>query len=172
MKIIHDRVLLEMSDRGEQGKVIAEHFGVTPAAVCKRLQQLRKHQTHAAVLEKLTHKEQKFAIAIAEGKSRTDAAMTAFDVSSRDSAKTIGHRLGKDADIQMAISTLMESEGLTRQHLVKRLKDHVDGDDPAVSLRAVDTGFKLFDSYPATRNVNLNGNVDLSPVDLSKWLNR
>lgn len=154
MRKINDRVLLEMADRGDQGKDIAAHFGVTPAAICIRLQQLRKHQKHAAALSGLTGQQQRFVIAVVEGKSKTDAAMESFDVTSRDSAKTIGHRLGKDAEIQLAISTLMENEGLSRQHLIKRLKNHVDGDDPAVSLRAVDTGLKLFNSFPATRNIN------------------
>jgi hypothetical protein len=47
----------------------------------------------------------------------------------------------------------------------------MEHNDPTVSLRALDMGFKLADDYPATKSMNLNVNADiLHPVDLSKYL--
>ena len=77
--------------------------------------------------------------------------------------------LAKDVDVREAIDVLMQETGLTRRHLISRLKQHTDHDDPAVSLRAVDMGLKLTDSYPATKNVNLNANMDITPVDLTRY---
>ncbi|MBW4053985.1 MAG: hypothetical protein HIU83_01010 [Proteobacteria bacterium] len=169
MRKIDDALLLEMADRGDQQTAIAAHFDVSPAAISKRLQRLRQHAAQAAVLDNLTAKEQRFVAEICSGTSQTQSAVAAFDVGSYDSAKAIGNRLMKDPDINLAISTIMEAQGLTRGHLIARLKHHVDGNDPNVSLRATVEGLKLTDSYPATKNVNLNLNVDVCPVDLSRY---
>jgi len=53
---------------------------------------------------------------------------------------------GKVTDVKKAIDVLMLETGLTRRHLITRLKDH---HDPVVSLKAVYMGLKLTDSYPA-----------------------
>ena len=103
------------------------------------------------------------------GEAQTQSAITAFDVGSIDSAKAIGNRLMKDSDIQLAITTIMEQQGLTRSHLITRLKHHVDGSDPNISLRATVEGLKLTDAYPATKNLNINAIVDCDPVDLSRF---
>ncbi|WP_298273311.1 terminase small subunit [Geobacter sp.] len=150
-------------------KAAAAHFGVSEAAISKRLRRLRQIAARPAVLDRLTEKEQKFVVAIVEGRTQTDAAEAAFDVTTRDSAKAIGNRLMKDADIKEAITAVMESEGLSRRHLVKKLKVHVDGADPQVSLKAVDMGLKLHDAYPAAKTMNLNVNLDVCPVDLSRY---
>ena len=169
MKKINDTLLIELSDRGEQQNNIAKHFGVSEAAVSKRLKRLRQQAAHSAVLDKLTEKEKKFVAEIVSGTSQTQSAIAAFDVGSIDSAKSIGNRLMKDRDIKEAIDTILESEGVTRQHLVKTLKKHVDGIDPNVSLKAVDMGFKLYGSFPATKQINLNANTEFIAVDLSQY---
>lgn len=164
---IDDEKLLQLNAEGVEGKAIAERFGVSPAAVSKRLKRL----TRPPVFDNLTGKEERFVMEIAAGKNQTQAAMSAFNVGSLDSAKTIGSRLMKDADIQEAITAVMEAEGLTRRYLVAKLKGHVDNAvDPSVSLRAVDMGLKLHDAYPATKNKNFNVDVSIDPVDLSKYL--
>lgn len=170
-KKIIDEEMLRLADLGTPQKEIATHFNVSEAAVSKRLRRLRQIAARPAILDRLTEKEQKFVVAIAEGKSQTQAAMDSFDVSSRDSAKAIGNRLGKDPEIQEAITAILETEGLTRRYLVRKLKSHVDAFDPTVSIRAVDMGLKLHDSYPAQKRANLNMNADVSPVDLSRWFN-
>ena len=75
----------------------------------------------------------------------------------------------KDSDIQLAIASIMEQEGLSRTRLITRLKHHVDSGDANVSLRAVEMGLKLHDSFPAARNMVLNATIDVSPLDLSKY---
>jgi predicted transcriptional regulator len=171
MKKIVDSVMLDMADRGDQQKDIATHFGVSAVAISKRLKRLRRHAEQSAVMDKLTTKEQKFVAEICSGTSQTQSAVAAFDVGSYDSAKAIGNRLMKDPDITLAITTIMDSQGLTRSHLIKRLRHHVDGDDPNISLRATVEGLKLSDSYPAAKNINMNINADIHPVDLSRYMN-
>ena len=78
----------------------------------------------------------------------------------------------KNKDIQEAISELMEQEGLGRHYRVKKLKSHVENRDPGVSLRALDMSFKLGDDYPGEKTRNININANISPVDLSTWINK
>lgn len=169
MRKIDDQKLLKLHAEGVEGKAIAERFGVSPAAVSKRLKRL----TRPPVFDTLTGKEERFVMEIAAGKNQTQAAMSAFNVGSLDSAKTIGSRLMKDADIQEAVTVMMDKMGLDRGYLIGKLKGHVDNAvDPSVSLRAVDMGLKLHDAYPATKNMNLNVNVDCDPVDLALFRQR
>ena len=173
MRKINDAELLEMTEAGTPQKEIAAQFGVSEPAISKRLKRLRQIAARPAILDKLTTKEERFVMEIVQGKSQTQAAVTAFDVGSLDSAKTIGCRLMKDADIQEAITAVMETEGLTRRYLVKRLKSHVENEaDPNVSLRAVDMGLKLHDAYPAAKNKNINVNLDIQDADISRWFNK
>ena len=169
MRKINDKELLKLADEGKEQKEIAEIFGVSPAAVCKRLKRLRQIATRPAILDKLTDKEQRFVAEIVSGKNQTQAALSAFNVGGMDSAKTIGCRLAKDPEIQEAITAVLESEGLSRRYLVRKLKTHVEGIDPNVSLRAVDMGLKLQDAYPATKNLNINAALNIAPVDLEKY---
>jgi hypothetical protein len=66
---------------------------------------------------------------------------------------------------------VLETEGLTRRYLIRKLKCHVDSQDPQASIRAVDMGLKLHDAYPASKTKNLNVNVDVTPADVSRWFN-
>ncbi len=165
MKRVNDQEMLDMIAKGISQKDIAAHFGVSPPFIAKRKKQLQI----PAPLAVLTPKEKRFVEEIASGSSQTQAALTAFDVSSRDSAKALGCTLMKNPEIQEAITYILESEGLSRRSLVRKLKNHVDAPDPSVSLKAVDMGLKLHDAYPATKNVNINANIDIAPVDLEKY---
>ena len=102
MKKIDDRVMLEMVGQGRLQTEISERFGVSPAAVCKRLKRLRSIQEPPG-FQNLTTKEKRFTIGIMEGKSQTDSAMTAFDCTSRESGKAVGHQLMQKNDIKRAI---------------------------------------------------------------------
>ncbi|MEI8282447.1 MAG: terminase small subunit [Armatimonadota bacterium] len=168
-KTIDNETLLAMADRGDLQKDIAAHFGISTQAINRRLMRLRKQAKYEGVMDNLTAKEQKFVAEICSGTSQTQSAAAAFDVGSYDSAKTLGSRLMKDSDIQLAIATIMEAQGLTRSHLITRLKHHVDGKDQNVSLRGVEMGLKLHDSFPASKSVNLTAHVDFCPVDLSRY---
>lgn len=172
-KKIDDKELLRMVGSGAQGKDIAEQMGVSPAAISKRLKQLRAVAARPASLEALTPQQQTFVLEVAGGSSQTKAAMTAYECGSLDSAKAMGSKVARLPAVQAAIVDVMESEGLTRGVLVKRLKDHVaQTKDASVSLKAVKTGLELHDAFPASKSLRLNANIELSPVDLSKYRNR
>ncbi|TWJ33408.1 terminase small subunit [Geobacter argillaceus] len=168
MKKIDDAVLLAMIDQGTPQKDAAAHFGVTEAAVSKRLRRLRLAAKRPAILDKLTDKEQAFVVEIVSGKTQTDAAAAAFDVTTRDSAKSLGCRLAKKPDIAEAITAVMETEGLGRRHLIRTLKRHVDGPDAQVSIRATTEALKLHDAYPANKSVSLQITA-VCPVDLDRY---
>jgi len=152
MKKIDDVVMLKMIEEGKSQKEVAEYFGVSPAAVCKRL---KKYPRLPESLEKLTAKEQNFALEVAAGKTQTQAALASFECGSMDSAKSLGGKLMKKPDIQTAVAEIMQVEGLTRTYRVRRLKQHVDNIDPNVSLKALDQTFKLDGAYINNHNINL-----------------
>src|SRR5208283_1282826 len=130
---IDDNLLLQLfreseDKRGIQKK-LADHFKVSPVAIHKRLKKiLPKPQS----LENLTPKEQKFAVAVAEGKSRTQAVMDSYDVSSRASAKAMQNALMEKDDVRLAIAELMNIFGLTRGYRINKLKTHIDHVDPGI----------------------------------------
>ena len=84
---------------------------------------------------------------VAAGQTRTNAALSSFDCSTRASAKAYGSELMKRDDINEAVSKLMHEEGLDKRYRVRKLKGHVDNTDPTVSLRALDQSWKLDGSY-------------------------
>jgi len=142
-----DNVILQMLSEGKSQKEIAEHFEVSPVAICKRVKKINSALRVEKSLEGLTDKRKAFALAIAEGKSQTQAAMESHNTSSLDSAKNIGSQLMARPDIQTAVAKLMQEEGLTRRYRVQKLKGHVDSVDPGISLRALDQTWKLDGAY-------------------------
>jgi hypothetical protein len=144
MRKIDDNLLLQMIKQGKLQKEIAEHFKVSPVAVCKRLKRLLPPPKS---LENLTEKEKRFALAVAGGKTATQAALNSFEVSSMNSAKVIGSQLMAKPEVKIAVDELMEYHGLTRSYRVNKIKQHVDHADPSVSLKALDMSFKLDGSY-------------------------
>ncbi|MBI3755394.1 MAG: terminase small subunit [Deltaproteobacteria bacterium] len=148
MRKIDDKKLLEMIKQGKLQKEIAEHFKVSPVAVCKRLKRLLPPPKS---LENLTAKEKKFAIEVSRGKTATQATLASYEVSSMNSAKVMGSQLMNKPEIKMAIEELMEWHGLTRSYRIKKLKEHTENRDPGVSLKALDMSFKLANEYPQNR---------------------
>ena len=61
MRKTDDNTILEMLKDGKTQKEIAAHFGVSPAAICKRVKRLLPPPES---LQELTEKEQAFAVAI------------------------------------------------------------------------------------------------------------
>jgi hypothetical protein len=168
-KKIDDTGLLTMFKEGKLQKEIATHFGVSPVAVCKRLKRLLP--VPESVFDKfdLTEKEKAFCIEKAKGRNNTQAALASYEAGSLQSAKVIGSQLMDKPEIQQSIIELMDSCGLTRNYRIKKLKQHIDHVDPQASLRALDMSFKLDNSYPPTKSINVNMDVDINPVDLSKF---
>lgn len=143
-RIINDDTLLEMLKDGRTQKEAAEFFGVSEAAVSKRLKRLTPLPES---LENLSDKERRFALGVAGGKSQTQAAFESFEVSNRASAKALGNQLMKKPSINAAIADLMDYHGMDRSYRVGRLKQHVDNVDPNVSLKALDQSWKLDGAY-------------------------
>ena len=145
MRKTDDKVILQMLREGKTQKEIAEHFNVSGAAICKRVKKLLNKKPES--FERLTKKEQKFALSVAEGKTQTQAALDSHECSSLDSAKSMGHQLMQKPDIQTAVAELMQEEGLTRRYRVQKLKGHIDHPDPNVSLKGLDQSWKLDGAY-------------------------
>jgi transposase len=137
---VDDNIVLQLLREGKNQREIADHFQVSPVAICKRLKRILPKPQN---LELLTPKEQKFVVAVAEGKSRTKAALESFDCTSRDSAKALQNTLMKKDDVKIAIAELMEIFGMNRPYRINKLKSHVDNADPGISLKALYQSFKL-----------------------------
>jgi predicted transcriptional regulator len=152
MRKIDDAVMLEMIEEGKSQKEVAKHFGVSPAAVCKRM---KKYPPIPESVQRLTEKQQRFALEVASGKTKTQAALSAYEVGSMENAKSMGKELMKQPDILTAVAEIMQTEGLNRTYRVRRLKQHVDNRDPGVSLKALDQSWKLDGAYIDNHNVNL-----------------
>lgn len=146
MKRTNDNEILQMLRGGKQQKEIAAHFGVTPSYICKRVRLLLP-QDEPESLKGLTEKEKRFVLEKAKGKTNLDAAMTSFDVTSRESAKVLGSNLMDKEEIRLAIDELMEQAGMGRRYRVQRLKTCVDHPDPNVTLKALDQSWRLDGSY-------------------------
>ena len=154
MRKIIDTELLELLDQGMSQKEAAQHFNCSEPAISKRLKKL--HPQVPQAFAKLSKKQKNFALALAEGQSKTRAAALAYDTSTVDSARTIGKRLSGDLDIQTAVSEILQRNGLTKQYRVNRLRELVDSLDSNIALRAIDMTFKLDGSYsPENHNVNV-----------------
>ena len=139
MRKTNDEIILRMLEKGHTQKYIAEHFDVSPAAICKRVARL---SAYPKTLKELTPKEQRFALSVVEGKSQTQSAIDAYEVSSVGSAKALGCQLMKKPKIDAAISELMEYHGMGRHYRVKKLKEHLDSPDPVISLKSLEISFK------------------------------
>ena len=146
MRKTDDSIIIEMLAQGKLQKEIAEHFNVSPAAICKRVKRLQPIEEPES-FKNLSQKEKKFALEVADGKSQTNAALASHDCTSRESAKAMGYQLMQKPDIQMAVSELMQEEGLTKRYRVQRLKNHVDHSDPGISLKALDQSWRLDGEY-------------------------
>jgi predicted transcriptional regulator len=153
--------LMALLDQGLTQKEASERLGVSPAAVSKRMKRLPP-----ASLAKLTHKERKFVEGLSKGLSKTEACSQAYEVGSRDSAKALGHTLSKNPEISTALADLMEHHGIGRSRRVEKLAQHIENLDPTVSLKALDTSFKI-DGYQTKNDVAA---VSIKLVDLSEYL--
>jgi len=170
---INDQVLLSMLHDGKLQKEIAEHFHVSPVAVCKRVKRLFPKPETILSEYNLTDKEKSFVIEKAKGKSNTQAVIASkYEVTSMESAKVIGSQLMDKPEVQKALQSIpdiFEKIGRGREYRAKKVGQHMENPDPNVSLKALDMGFKLANDYPAQRNINLNADLNIAPVDISKW---
>jgi len=153
MRKTDDKIILSMLEDGKTQKEIAAHFGVSPAAICKRVKKLMPKPES---FEALTPKEQRFILERVKGATKTNAALAAFDCSSRESAKSFGIELSKRGDIEIAMNEILQQVGLTRRYRANKLKEHVDNPDANVSLKALDQTNKIDGAYAPEKHANLN----------------
>jgi hypothetical protein len=85
------------------------------------------------------------------GLSGTNAVLEAFDATSRKSAKEINRRLEADPDNKKAIETILFEEGCGRRYRVQKLKKVIDSKDLGLSIRGLDTSFKLCGDFQAEK---------------------
>ena len=160
--------LIEMLGVGTPQKDCAEYFKVSPAAISQTVQKIKLASERPPVFDRLTDKELKFSIEVAGGASRTHAAEVAFDTSSRESARSMGSNLMRNTDVQEAITAILESEGLSKRYLIRRLRSHADSNDAQASLKSIDLSLKLLGAFPETVKKSVNLNITC-PVDLSAY---
>jgi len=104
---------------------------------------------------------QKFAVLSLEGKSGVDAAMEAFEMTNRDSAKAVASREKKTEQYKRSITELMNIHGLTPENRIKQLRKLVFSQDGNISLRALDQTWRLDGSYQPTEiNVGISYNPE------------
>ena len=136
---INSGTLLKMLEDGHTQKECAVHFDVSPAAICKHVKRL---SAYPKTLKDLSPKEVRFAVSVAKGKSQTQSAIDAYEVSSMGSAKSLGSQLMKKPRVNAAISELMEYHGMGRSYRVQKLKEHLDSPDPVISLKSLEISYK------------------------------
>lgn len=163
-KKIDDNQLLSLLKSGKNQKEAAAILGVSAPAVTKRLRRLRPMPES---LKSLSLKEQRFVVEVAKGATQTRAALSAFDCGSLASGKAIGSQLMARAEVREALNDLLELH-LPQSYRIKRLREHTDHSDPAVSLRALDLSWKLDGSFAPEKHLNLTAAI--SPVDMSKYM--
>ncbi len=162
-KIINDEQLLSMLSQGKSRKDVAVFFGVSVVAIGKRLKRILP--SGDSILEKhnLSEKEAEFVRNKAQGLSNVQAVQSAYNVTSLQSAKSLGTTLMKKPEIKQSIEELMNCQGLSRRYRVQKLKQHVDNRDPNISLKALDQTFRL-DGYKAEDTTNVNNYFLLNEV--------
>ncbi len=154
---IDDNILQKMRAEGKPQKEMARFFGVSDAAISKRIKRLHQIEPPES-FSRLTDKQKKFALAKAEGKTNTEAAMIAFEVTSRESAKVLGSNTMKDPDTNTAIQDLLHQEGIGRRYRIQRLKKVIDAADLGISSKGLDMSFKLTGEYGQEEG-NVSGQV-------------
>jgi hypothetical protein len=80
------------------------------------------------------------------------AVTNSYEVTSKESAKSLGTQLMQNPAIQQSLTELMSIHGLTREDRIKQLKKLVYHNDGNISLKALDQSWKLDVSYAPERH--------------------
>ena len=142
---INDTELLQLVEKGLSQKKIAELMNVSPAAICKRLKRLRPEPMPES-FRRLTPQRQMFILEKLKGKGNVAAAESAFNTTTRESARSIAKQLMRDPDVQVALNDLMSQEGIGRRRRIQRLRYLIEHSDPGIVAKGLDLSFKL-DGY-------------------------
>ncbi len=152
-RITNYEEILKMLKEGKTQKEIAEHFNVSPAAICKRLKRLSP-PPETPNFNGLTDKEKMFVIEKVKGKSNIQAVMASHDVTSKESAKSMASQLMSKPEIQLSITELMEHCGIDKPYRIRRLKNIIDSSDLNIAHKGLDMSFKLDGSYAPEKHMN------------------
>lgn len=146
MNKINNDELKQMLENGISQKDCAEHFNVSPAAICQKLKKLNACKLPES-FRKLTAKERNFVLAKVDGYTNKDAAKLAYNVSTDASAKSFATVLMRDPDINAAIHDLMHTEGIGKRRRIQRLRDMIECNDMSAVGKGLDMSFKLTGEY-------------------------
>src|SRR3972149_7714147 len=160
----NDQEILRLLQEGKNQKQIAQHFGVSCAAVCKRIKRLAPppdmpHFNH------LTDKEKKFVLGKVEGKNNIQAVTKSHDVTSKKSAKSMASQLMGKPEIQISITELMDYCGIDKPYRIRRLKQIIDSSDLNIAHKGLDMSFKLDGSYAPQVYIGLTREDYLNEIE-------
>lgn len=130
----------------------ARHFQVSEAAISKAVKRLKSAKLPES-MQRLSTKERAFVWNLAEGKNATEAALVAYDCKTRDVARTLGCRMVKDPDIEVALADLMAQEGIPRRRRIQRVGDLIESKDLTAAAKGLDMSFKLDGAYAPEKHV-------------------
>lgn len=155
MKKVDDEKLIEMLEQKIPQKEIASYFGCAESYVTKRKKRLLgPNMDELETFSSLTDQQKRFVIAKAEGQTNVQAVTNSYEVTSKDSAKSLGTQLMQNPAIQQSLTELMNYNGLTKEDRIKQLKKLVYHNDGNISLRALDQTWKLDGSYAPEQHTN------------------
>ena len=155
MKKVDDEKLIEMLEQKIPQKEIASFFGCAESYITKRKKRLLgPNMDELETFSSLTDQQKRFVIAKAEGQTNVQAVTNSYEVTSKDSAKSLGTQLMQNPAIQRSLTELMNYNGLTKEDRIKQLKKLVFHNDGNISLRALDQTWKLDGSYAPEQHVN------------------
>jgi len=140
-KIESDEELLQLCET-MTGREAAKYYGVSEAAISKRLKRLRQ-QAPPESLSRLTEKQRKFAVCLTQGMTQTDACMQSHDVVDRNSAKSLGHKLARDPDVSTAVADLLAQVGIPKRRRAERLADMIESADLGIVGRGLELSYRL-----------------------------
>jgi hypothetical protein len=146
MSKIHYEELQTMLNNGQSQAECSRHFQVSEAAISKAVKRLKSAEIPAS-MEKLSTKGRTFVLNLAEGKNATEAALVSYDCKNRDVARTIGCRMAKEPDIELALADLLAQEGLPKRQRIRHLKRLIESNDLSAVSRGLETSFKLDGSF-------------------------
>jgi predicted transcriptional regulator len=141
---VQDEELIALSEQGLNQAQIAERVGVSAMAISKRMKKIREQNVELPEsFMALSDKRKKFVLGLAEGKTQTQAAKDAFDVTTAASAKSLACNLMREPDISTSYADLLASEGLSRRVRVGKMAELLHSRDNAAICKVLDLSFKL-----------------------------
>lgn len=146
MSKIHYDELQTMLKNGQSQADCSRHFQVSEAAISKAVKRLKSAEIPSS-MEKLSTKARTFVLNLAEGKNATEAALVAYDCKTRDVARTMGCRMAKEPDIELALADLLAQEGLPKRERIRHLKRLIESNDLSAVSRGLETSFRLDGSF-------------------------